>query len=41
METQRVEAARKRRNDEVDRRNLQQRTAKNQKVWGERKLIAR
>jgi hypothetical protein len=41
METQRVEAARKRRIDESERRNLQQRTSKNQKVWAERKVIAR
>ena len=31
METQRVEAARKRRTDETERRNLQQRTVKNQR----------
>lgn len=41
METQRMEAARKRRIDETERRNLQQRTAKNQKVWAERKVVAR
>ena len=41
METQRVEASRKRRTDEVERRNLQQRTSKNQRIWGERKVIAR
>ena len=41
METQRMEAARKRRMDESERRNLQQRTTKNQKVWAEKKIIAR
>jgi hypothetical protein len=41
METQRVEATRKRRTDETERRNLQQRTAKNQRIWAERKVIAR
>ena len=41
METQRVEAARKRRTDETERRNLQQRTVKNQRVWAERKMVAR
>lgn len=32
METQRLEEARGRKNDEIDRRNLQQRTAKNSQV---------
>jgi hypothetical protein len=41
METQRMEAARKRRMDESERRNLQQRTSKNQKVWAEKKVVAR
>lgn len=41
METQRMEASRKRRIDETERRNLQQRTAKNQRIWAERKVIAR
>lgn len=41
METQRVEAARKRRVEETERRNLQQRTAKNQRIWAERKVVAR
>jgi len=41
METQRMEGARKRRIEETERRNLQQRTAKNQRVWAERKVIAR
>lgn len=41
METQRMEAARKRRIEETERRNLQQRTAKNQRIWAERKVIAR
>jgi hypothetical protein len=41
METQRVEAARKRRIEETERRNLQQRTAKNQRIWAERKVLAR
>lgn len=41
METQRVEASRHRRITETERRNLQQRTAKNQRVWAERKVLAR
>lgn len=41
METQRMEGARKRRVEETERRNLQQRTAKNQRVWAERKILAR
>jgi Radial spoke protein 3 len=41
METQRMEGARKRRIEETERRNLQQRTAKNQRVWAERKILAR
>ena len=41
METQRMEGARRRRIEETERRNLQQRTAKNQRVWAERKVIAR
>ena len=41
METQRMEGARKRRTDETERRNLQQRTAKNQRIWAERKVVAR
>lgn len=41
LETQRMEAARKRRLEESERRNLQQRTNKNQKVWAEKKILAR
>lgn len=41
METQRMEAARKRRTEENDRRNLQQRTNKNQKIYAEKKVLAR
>ncbi len=41
METQRMEAARKRRIEETERRNLQQRTAKSQKIWADRKVVAR
>ena len=41
IETQRMEAARKRRMDEGERRNLQQRTAKNQRIWAEKKVMAR
>ena len=41
METQRMEGARRRRIEETERRNLQQRTAKNQRVWAERKVLAR
>lgn len=41
IETQRMEAARKRRMEESERRNLQQRTAKSQKVWAEKKIVAR
>jgi hypothetical protein len=41
METQRMEGARKRRTEETERRNLQQRTAKNQRIWAERKVVAR
>jgi hypothetical protein len=41
METQRLEEARTRKNDEIDRRNLQQRTAKNQVINAEKKVIAR
>jgi hypothetical protein len=41
METQRHEEARARKNDEIDRRNLQQRTTKNNTVGTEKKLIAR
>jgi hypothetical protein len=36
-----MEGARKRRIEETERRNLQQRTAKNQRVWAERKVVAR
>lgn len=36
-----MEAARKRRVEETERRNLQQRTSKNQRIWAERKVIAR
>lgn len=36
-----MEASRKRRIDETERRNLQQRTAKNQRIWAERKVLAR
>jgi len=32
METQRLEEQRTRKNDEIDRRNLQQRTAKNNAI---------
>ena len=41
METQRLEAARKRKIEEIERRNLQQRTAKNSRIWAERKIVAR
>ena len=41
METQRMEGARKRKIEESERRNLQQRTAKNQRIWAERKVTAR
>lgn len=41
METQRMEAARKRRMDESERRNLQQRTNKTQKIYAEKKVVAR
>jgi hypothetical protein len=41
METQRLEEARTRKNDELDRRNLQTRTAKNNIIGVERKIIAR
>jgi hypothetical protein len=41
METQRVEAARKRRIEETERRNLQQRTSKHQKTLTEKKVHAR
>jgi hypothetical protein len=41
METQRLEEARGRKNDEIDRRNLQQRTAKNSQVQSEKKVVAR
>lgn len=41
METQRLEEARARKSDEVDRRNLQMRTAKNQLTAAEKKIIAR
>ncbi len=41
METQRMEAARKRRIEEQERRNLQQRTTKSQKVYAEKKVMAR
>jgi hypothetical protein len=41
METQRMEGSRRRRIEETERRNLQQRTAKNQRVWAERKILAR
>lgn len=36
-----MEGGRKRRTEETERRNLQQRTAKNQRIWAERKVIAR
>lgn len=36
-----MEGARKRRIEETERRNLQQRTAKNQRIWAERKVVAR
>ena len=41
METQRLEGARDRRNDEMDRRNLQMRTAKSQLQSLEKKIVAR
>lgn len=41
METQRMEAARKRRMDESERRNLQQRTNKTQKIYAEKKVLSR
>lgn len=41
METQRMEAARKRRMDESERRNLQQRTTRTQKMYAEKKILAR
>lgn len=41
METQRLEEARQRKNDEIDRRNLQQRTNRNSQVQADRKIIAR
>jgi hypothetical protein len=41
MQTQMMEGARVRRVDETTRRNLQQRTAKNQRIWAEQKIIAR
>jgi len=41
METQRLEEGRFRKNDEVDRRNLQLRTTKNSMVAAEKKIIAR
>ena len=41
VETQRLEAQRFRANDEIDRRNVQQRTAQVTKVWQEKKEIAR
>jgi len=41
IETQRMEAARKRRTDESERRSLQQRTYKSQKVMAEKKVMAR
>ena len=36
-----MEAARRRRMEESERRNLQQRTTKNQKVWAEKKILSR
>lgn len=41
METQRLEEVRQRRNDELDRRNMQMRIAKSQNIGTEKKLIAR
>ena len=41
METQRLEEGRNRKNDEVDRRNLQMRIAKNQLISTDRKVVAR
>lgn len=41
METQRMEAARKRRMDESERRNLQQRTNRMQKMYADKKVVAR
>lgn len=41
MEVQRVEEARGRKNDEIDRRNLQMRTQRNQLMAVQRKIIAR
>lgn len=36
-----MDAVRRRRIEETERRNLQQRTAKNQRIWAERKVVAR
>ena len=41
METQRLEEMRGRKNDEIDRRNMQIRIAKNQTQLAEKKLISR
>lgn len=41
METQRLEEMRGRKNDEIDRRNMQIRIAKNQTQMDEKKQIAR
>ena len=41
METQRHEGARDRRNDEMDRRNLQMRTAKSTLTEDDKKVVAR
>lgn len=41
METQRMQEYKNRRTEESERRSLQQRTAKAQRVWTEKKLISR
>jgi hypothetical protein len=41
METQRMQEYKNRRTEESERRSLQQRTAKAQRVWAEKKLISR
>jgi len=41
MLTQRAEAAQNRRNNELDRRNLQQRTRRGETVWAEKREIAK
>ena len=41
METQRLEEARSRHNDEIDRRNMQMRMAKSNKQMAEKKIMSR